>query len=271
MHYQSFVSRPAFKRTLLAAALVGASASSWALPVFTFNPGAVGLPGAAVTADNILLSDFFRVTPTGATTFTETGFLSITGFQLGGTNVFLDGLNSTYSLYIPFTATGRTTVGVGADPRTTLTGGVVDTLTWSLVGAVGNTTFSTAGGNPTVINSGATQTLGSGSLINGNVGTSPANNNTAFVPTASVTASFAQAAGKEAFFSPQPFYDVAISAFTNSVSTVTPIGAGFVVSNGGGNLNFTTPIPEPETYALMMAGLGVLGFIARRRKRNPAV
>lgn len=27
-----------------------------------------------------------------------------------------------------------------------------------------------------------------------------------------------------------------------------------------------TPIPEPETYALMLAGLGVLGFVARRRR-----
>ena len=26
------------------------------------------------------------------------------------------------------------------------------------------------------------------------------------------------------------------------------------------------PIPEPETYALMLAGLGVVGFVARRRK-----
>jgi hypothetical protein len=26
-------------------------------------------------------------------------------------------------------------------------------------------------------------------------------------------------------------------------------------------------IPEPETYALMMAGLGLLGFVARRKKR----
>lgn len=30
----------------------------------------------------------------------------------------------------------------------------------------------------------------------------------------------------------------------------------------------TAPIPEPETYALMLAGLGVMGFMARRRKAN---
>ena len=30
----------------------------------------------------------------------------------------------------------------------------------------------------------------------------------------------------------------------------------------------TAPIPEPETYAMLLAGLGVLGFAARRRKRN---
>ena len=31
-----------------------------------------------------------------------------------------------------------------------------------------------------------------------------------------------------------------------------------------------TAIPEPETYALMLAGLGLLGFFARRRKQQKA-
>jgi len=33
--------------------------------------------------------------------------------------------------------------------------------------------------------------------------------------------------------------------------------------------NFSvTPIPEPETYALILAGLGAIGFITRRRRNN---
>ncbi|NBW50906.1 MAG: PEP-CTERM sorting domain-containing protein [Betaproteobacteria bacterium] len=29
-----------------------------------------------------------------------------------------------------------------------------------------------------------------------------------------------------------------------------------------------TAVPEPETYAMLLAGLGVMGMIARRRKNK---
>ncbi len=35
-------------------------------------------------------------------------------------------------------------------------------------------------------------------------------------------------------------------------------------------LGITTAVPEPETYAMMLAGLGLLGFAARRRKAKAA-
>lgn len=38
------------------------------------------------------------------------------------------------------------------------------------------------------------------------------------------------------------------------------------VTNGQ-DLLVLTPVPEPETYAMLLAGLGLMGFVARRRKK----
>ena len=37
-----------------------------------------------------------------------------------------------------------------------------------------------------------------------------------------------------------------------------------------GPVDVTGVIPEPETYAMLLAGLGLMGFVARRRKQNSA-
>jgi hypothetical protein len=278
MRSQSLFQKGAVARVLagitLAAASVAASAQGApdvivAPAPFTFTPSAVGLTGEAVNADNIIVSDFSTVTFTGPTTFTDTGFLSVTGFQLGGSNVVAEGLNSSYSLYFEFSGTGSLTTGTAAsDPRNTVTAGVFDTLDYSLIATPGNVSFGFDGNTPTVSNGGGEITLGTGSLINGNVVTTPANGGTAFVPSAAATLSFDVAAGAEGFFLPNPFYDVAFTAFTNAVSTVEPFEGGFRINNGGGNINFAAPIPEPETYALMLAGLAAVASVVRRRARK---
>ena len=65
---------------------------------------------------------------------------------------------------------------------------------------------------------------------------------------------------------------------TNVITINTTTGAGqFAVNYGGQGLGTAwgtafvseaNPVPEPETYAMMLAGLGLLGFMARRKKIN---
>ena len=44
------------------------------------------------------------------------------------------------------------------------------------------------------------------------------------------------------------------------------VGAHVAMDNITVNEAITAPVPEPETSALMLAGLGLVGFMARRRK-----
>jgi probable HAF family extracellular repeat protein len=49
---------------------------------------------------------------------------------------------------------------------------------------------------------------------------------------------------------------------------------GYVYNRGidhSGSVFLLTPVPEPETYAMMLAGLGVIGIAARRRKPSSVV
>jgi hypothetical protein len=273
MRYQVFYRQPALRRTLVAFALAAAYSSSWALPTFTFNPGAAGLstPGSPFQADNILISDFSNVTFTDPTHFTDTGLLEVTSFQLGSNTFTPPGLNGAsgstpYSLWFAFTGTGHLTTGTQSTLATAPADGTFDSLTYTFNGAPGASTFSIGPGNVPTRTGPSAILLASGSLISGGVGSTNAGGGN-FVPTAAATVTFATAASAGGFFaSPVPFYNVALTAFTNTLSEVTFNGSGFTITQGGGSVNFASPVPEPDTYALMLGGLGVLGFLARRRR-----
>ena len=72
----------------------------------------------------------------------------------------------------------------------------------------------------------------------------------------------------------QPLSKAACEAVV--VGSASPSCYGFVTKeNGKTDVNFSfnvqainVPVPEPETYAMLLAGLGLVGFVARRRRNT---
>jgi hypothetical protein len=55
------------------------------------------------------------------------------------------------------------------------------------------------------------------------------------------------------------------STFDAEVTPLNNAGVELIGLQAG-----VAPVPEPETYAMMLAGLGLMGFMVRRRKHQPA-
>ena len=64
------------------------------------------------------------------------------------------------------------------------------------------------------------------------------------------------------------------AAFTSTGTVITQFSPGgnvnrLRVDGGGGNATLAlAPIPEPDTYGMLLAGLGLFGFIARRKAKR---
>lgn len=61
------------------------------------------------------------------------------------------------------------------------------------------------------------------------------------------------------------FANLAAGAYYMKVSGDVVFSTGATFS---GNGNLVSAVPEPGTYAMLLAGLGLLGFVARRRQKS---
>ena len=126
--------------------------------------------------------------------------------------------------------------------------------------AAGPSNTNNGGGNATVSFSGGTSFV---SFLWG----SPDTYNTLSVTTSVTTYTFLATAfplvvnGDQAFASYLGF-DATGGELINSLTFSSPNQNAFEASN----FSVTTPIPEPKTYALLLAGLGAIGFMSRRRR-----
>jgi hypothetical protein len=204
----------------------------------------------------------FGANPLGATT-TPAGATAATTFSLGGLNVSMlhvltqaNQMTTTVTLTNPLDGSGAIAGvywNVGFDPDQDIPGLGTYATTNKITGVGGSaavTAFSAA--TPVTL----ANTTGAGAYTVA-----------AFINTASccsaVTGATAIAGGQALGFT--HYGDDSIS-LGYSLGT---IGDGASVSFGY-SYTFATPVPEPETYAMLLAGLGLMGFVARRRQRKLA-
>jgi len=261
-----------FTTRLLAAGALAAVASTPALAqTFTANEGVV--PGATpntVTADRISFNYEARINQTlvggaydGNDPFTESGYLTKASFANAGAAVAsqLNAVGSNgYGIYGLFSITGTAAQdgnGILATFQTATLSLWLDpgqNTGFAFTGNTAGTTGTTADDMQL-----ATYTLQQGQahvfggLANGDFDTILNLTLTPF--------------GQTFFNSPSPFY--ALENFGGNTQTISgaSLTSSFVATaTGAGTELFIAPIPEPETYALMLAGLGAIGFVARRRK-----
>lgn len=227
---------------------------------FGVNPSAVGEAQSSFQALAINFNYQALVSQSAAGNFNESGLATFSTFN----NPFNTPLNATmtglnlgpgttgYNLYATFNATGTTTAAAGGGLN-----GIFSTFDLMFYVDRDRNTTTASGTTPGGVISDdvlvATASLNTGGF---HVFPGLANGDYAVRVNATPVGSF--------------FSGIQVLDMTGVNTSITGVTAGAFQNAsilGSGNVQ---AIPEPETYALMVAGLGAMGFVARRRKNRAA-
>jgi hypothetical protein len=256
---------------------ISSQASAQAFPSFTVDPngafGAVGGPHQGpFQADFITGNSSTLVTTAGSPTAHGAGWVNLSSFVNAGSNVLAttSGLNNSWQMWAEFTYDVSLTGGAYAKPGSTYNVTNLNVAFWadpSIATPTRFTSASNSGEAATVAHGTDAFQFGSADLIVG-VANINALGGTSFNSTNNF---LLNEVGTSLFPDPAPFHTIQSNEFNNTTQGVfiDPQGRFIALNETSGGVDFNlSPIPEPETYAMLLAGLGLMGFMARRRKAS---
>ncbi len=199
-------------------------------------------------------------------TATGSGWVNFSAFADDGSTVlgYVSGLNNNWQMWAEFSYTLALTSGTYASPTSTYNVTSLHANFWVDPSIVTPTIFTqaTPGGAAATVIHGAD----SFQFANADLVTGVADINSLGGTVFSSTTDFKLTdAGNHLFTDPIPFYNLSFNEFNNTSQGVIIIADSYITLNQtSGGFDFAAPIPEPETYAMLLAGLGLLGWKLRR-------